>query len=105
MFDEIMECADREILFQHLTVKALQDIESVLEAYNKGDIDYIEPRDENGEPDYSGDFELVIKNPEYEEIGVEMLVMKWVDDHESTDFLVECMSDSICYPAACGIVN
>lgn len=104
MFEKITKCADREKLFQNLTVKALQDIETVLEAYDNDEIDFVEPRDEYGNPD-TGDYELVIKKAGYEEIGIELLVMKWIENHESTDYLIACMTDSIYYPATCGLVN
>ena len=104
MFKEIMNCADREMLFQHLTVKALNDVEHVLEGYHKGEIDFIEPRDEFGNPEV-GEYQLIINNADYKQTGIELLVMKWVENHESTDYLIECLCDPLIYPAISTIIN
>ena len=85
--------ADEEILYQHLSDYALQIINYILEAYASGKIDFIEPRYPNGEYDFTGFSELVIKDPSYKEIGSEVLVMEWIEGHDSTEHLIECMQD------------
>ena len=102
MFKNIKDCADGELLLSKLTKKALQDIEHVLDAYEKGDIDFISPRDEYGNPD-TGDYELVINNKNYKENGTELLVMKWVESHESTEYLLDYFTDTTIYPISAAV--
>ena len=89
-FSNIETCSDKEYLYKNLNTESLNLIEGVLEAYNSGKIDFITPRYEDGEPNFYGDFELVINDNMYIENGTELLVMKWYESYEDTGYLVEC---------------
>ena len=93
IFIEISQCADKQILFDALNYDALRIIEDTLNAYFIGRIDIIEPRFDNGDPDLEGYFDLIIKNKGYAPNGYEKLILKWINDYECTDYLIECMRD------------
>ena len=91
MYKNIENCKDKQLLLNKLDTKSLDLIESVLNAYNSGRIDFIDPRNEDGEPDWLGEFELVINDDSYAETGMELLVLKWYEDIiETTEHLLEC---------------
>ena len=71
----------------------LKQIDDILEAYSLGRIDFIEPRYEDGEPDFDGEYKLIINDKTYKETGWELLVLKWIEGHENTGYVVECMID------------
>lgn len=48
---------------------------------------------ENGEPDFTGTYRLIIKDNTYQETGYELLVMQWAENHESTEYMEECFRD------------
>jgi hypothetical protein len=89
-FTNIEACSDKEYLYKNLNTESLNLIEDILEAYNSDKIDFITPRYENGEPDFYGDFKLVVNDESYIENGTELLVLKWYEDYEDTGYLVEC---------------
>lgn len=69
----------------------MKQIDDILNAYFSGKIDFIVPRYEDGEPNFYGEFEIIINDNTYQENGNELLIMKWVEDFECTDYLIECM--------------
>lgn len=93
IYREIEHTADKEILYSYLVEPELDIIETILRAYNEGKIDIIEPRDENGEPDFDGIFELVINDENYQGIGYETPILKWINDWETTDYIIELFAD------------
>ena len=93
MFCQINKCADSERLFKELQLKQLELIEYVLDSYFQGVIDFNDPYTANGDPDWDGEYELIINDPDYIHTGIELLVMKWVEDRESTDYLIECIKE------------
>lgn len=93
IYREIEHTADKEILYSYLVEPELDIIETILRAYNEGKIDIIEPRDENGEPDFDGIFELVINDENYQGTGYEMSILKWINDWETTDYIVGLFAD------------
>lgn len=90
-YKNIERTADRQLLYDSLSVDTLNEIDAILGAYFEGRIDFQEPRFENGEPDFCGDYELIIIDKDYKELGNELLVMKWIEDRENTGYLIECM--------------
>lgn len=93
IYKEIEHTADKDMLYKYLVEAELDTIETVLRAYSEGKIDIIEPRDENGEPDFDGEFELIINDENYVETGFEAPILKWINDWESTDYIIELFSD------------
>lgn len=92
IYKEIEHTADKDMLYKYLVEAELDTIETVLRAYSEGKIDIIEPR-KNGEPDFDGEFELIINDCDYQETGFEMPILKWINDWESTDYIIELFSD------------
>ena len=95
IFSNISLCTDKELLYESLDYVGLKIIDDILFAHFNNDIDIIEPRFNNGEPDFCGEFELVINDKKYRENGFEMLILKWVNDYESVDYLIDCISTEI----------
>lgn len=93
IFKEISQCADKEMLYASLSYDALRIIEDTLNAYFTGRIDIVEPRFDDGEPNFCGDFELILKSKGYVENGFEELILKWINDYECTDYLIDVMSE------------
>lgn len=85
----IEKTKDKQYLYNHLSEPALKDIEHILEAYSIGAIDFEVPEYEDGTPDFSGEFKLIIVDDSYEKIGCELLVLKWIEDYEDTEYLIE----------------
>lgn len=81
-FKSIERCSDKQMLYDALSLEALKVIDSILEAHFDGLIDVKEPRLENGDPDFDGEFELIINDETYESKGPELLILKWVNDYE-----------------------
>lgn len=90
IFKNIENVSDKKSLYESLSENSLEIIDSVLEAYNKGEIDIIIPRTDDDEPDFDGEFTLNIVDDTYIETGWELLILKWVNDYEYTDYLIEC---------------
>ena len=93
IYREIEHTADKEILYSYLVEPELDIIETILRAYKEGKIDIIEPRDENGEPDFDGTFELIINDCNHQKTGYEMPILKWINDWETTDYIVGLFAD------------
>mgnify|MGYP000778927043 CR=1 FL=1 len=86
----INRCADNDYLFQKLSVSELHKVENVLQAYIEGKIDLDIPRDVNtNEINFDGDFNLIIKEPSYHEIGIEETVLRWYESLEDTGYMVD----------------
>ena len=92
VFKSIERCSDKQMLYDALSLKAMKVIDSILEAHFDGLIDVKEPRLANGDPDFEGEFELVIDDPDYVCCGCELLILKWVNDYEDTGYMIECMN-------------
>lgn len=92
-YKNIEGCTDKQYLYDNLSDNALQIIDNVIEAYYSNRIDFVEPRFEDGEPDFCGEFELTIKDNSYEKNGNELLILKWVEDYEDTEYMVECLQE------------
>lgn len=88
-YNNIEQCADKNYLYASLNDEILKEIDNILGAYFNGLIDFIEPRDNHGEPDFTGKYELVIKDKEYKPCGSELLVLEWIEDRENTDYLID----------------
>lgn len=82
---------DKKRLFDELSDKSLSLIENVLSAYQNELIDFAEPRGDEEEPDPSGDYKLIIHDKAYKETGLDLLIMKWYEDLESTDHFIDVM--------------
>ena len=90
----IASCKDSEYLADTLGVEAMDAIEGILSAYIDGEFTVKEARDENGELDFCGDFEVTIEDEGYEVTGFEEKVARWyeswgVDEND----LVEAFED------------
>lgn len=86
----INECSDKNYLFQKLSVSELQTVENILKAYSEGEIDLDIPRDADTEEiNFDGDFNLVINEQTYKEIGIEVTVLKWYESLEDTGYMVD----------------
>ena len=92
MYKNIENCKDKQLLLNKLDTKSLDLIDSILNAYNSSKIDFTEPRNEDGEPDYLGEFELVINDDSYAKTGMELLVLKWYEDIVETEYLLDCFA-------------
>ena len=89
-FKCISECEDKNYLFQKLSVSELQTVENILQAYSEGKIDLDIPRDvDTNEINFDGEFNLIIDEQPYEEIGIEVIVLKWYESLEDTGYMVD----------------
>lgn len=89
-FKCISECEDKNYLFQKLSVSELQTVENILQAYSEGKIDLDIPRDvDTNEINFDGEFNLIIDEQPYEEIGIEVTVLKWYESLEDTGYMVD----------------
>lgn len=91
-FRNIERCRDKQKLYDALSENELKAIDYILDAHFLDKIDIKEPRFANGEPDPGGEFELVINDESYIKIGWELLVLKWANDYEITQYLIESMT-------------
>lgn len=85
-YPRIEECDENEILYMELSEDALERVEKILEAYNEDKI-ALEAED------YDCGAVLVINDEDYEETGIEMLVLNWYEGHEETDYLIDCLKE------------
>ena len=92
-YSNLEKCSDYEYLKTNLSASAMKIVEGILDAYWNGRIDMIVPRDVDGEPLFDGEFKLIIRDKFYRENGLELLVMKWVEDMECTGYLTECLEE------------
>lgn len=89
-FKCISECEDKNYLFQKLSVSELQTVENILQAYSEEKIDLDIPRDvDTNEINFDGEFNLIIDEQPYEEIGIEVTVLKWYESLEDTGYMVD----------------
>lgn len=86
--------SDKEQLLNHLSEQALTTINSILKDYSDGIIDFKEPTDSNGEYLFCGEAELICEK-DYEPNGLEVLVMRWYESHESTEHLIYVFQDDV----------
>lgn len=89
IFPRISFCSDAYMLYDALEYDILKSINDILEAEGKNRIELIEPRF-GDEPDLDREFTLVIHDESYIEKGIEKLILKWVNDYECTDYVIEC---------------
>lgn len=90
-YPNISRCGDKYTLYKHLTDEELDDVEHIIQAYNDERIDFEEPRTPDGEPDWDGEFSVIIKDPVYLQVGGELVVMKWYEDMVDTEHLIDCI--------------
>lgn len=89
-FQRISECADKNYLFRNLSVPELHMVENILQAYKKGKINLDVSRDvDTHEINFDGEFNLIIEEPSYEEIGIEVTVLKWFESYEDTGYMID----------------
>lgn len=93
-YKNIEQCADKDILLSSLSEKQLDLIESTLEAYRNETIGFNEPCYEDGTPDFSGNYELIINDTAYTPNGFELTILKWVEDREDTGYMIDAVA---CY--------
>lgn len=81
-------------LYKTLSHEALEIIEDVLVATIESKIDIKLPSstEQTGEPE-DGEFHLIIYDNSYKENGCELLVLKWLEDCEDTEYLIEIMQE------------
>jgi hypothetical protein len=90
----IRNTKDGETLISQLSSDSLQEIENILTAHTANRFDINEPRTEDGELDFFGDFEFVINDDSYNPSGCEVNVMRWYCDFGvETDYLIEIMKE------------
>lgn len=92
-YKNIEKTSDKQYLYNNLSGEKLKEIDDILGAYFSGKINFIVPRLENGEPDFCGEFKLIINDDTYEKTGNELLVLRWVEDYEDTGYMVDCIKD------------
>ena len=90
---QISRCRDKDRLFRELTDKQLNILESVLDAYVSSKIDFVDPETNSVNPAYDGVYELVINDCNYQGNGCELFIMKWAEDRESTDNLIDYLEE------------
>ena len=82
---------DGHYLVEDLGAKVVNNIENILEAYVEGEIDFSKPRNENGEIEFDGNFELIVNDKSYKEVGYEILVLKWYEGFEDVGYLISVL--------------
>jgi len=93
IYKNIELCTDKKYLYENLNEESLKEINRILEAYWNKQIDIYVPGRETGEHDLSN-AELIIKDKEYVERGLELLVIKWVESWEDTGYLIDCFKET-----------
>lgn len=89
IIDKIYKDKDRDKISAYITTYTNDIINDIILAESLGKIELIEPRDENGEPDYYGEFEVVKHNKKYVETGLEKEVLMWANDYLDTDAFID----------------
>lgn len=92
-FKNIEKTKDKQYLYDNLSNERLKEIDDILEGYFCDKIDVIVPIFANGEPDFCGEFKLIINDDTYEKTGNELLVLRWVEDYENTGYMVDCINN------------
>lgn len=93
LFPNISMTADANMLYENLEYDMLFNINEILGAHFKNRIEIIEPRFDNDTPDFEGAFEIIYTDKKYAPCGLEELVLKWANDYECTDYLIDCLRD------------
>lgn len=88
-FARIRMTKDATLLFRSLPETTLNIIEHVLKGFFKEQIMLDEPYTSDGEPDYDGTFDIIIKDKDYVLNGCELPVLLWINDHEDTHWLID----------------
>lgn len=91
LFPNISMTADANMLYETLEYDTLFKINEILGAHFKNKIDIIEPRFDDDTPNFEGAFEIVYIDENYVPCGFEKLILKWVNDYECTDYLIDCL--------------
>ena len=73
---------DWKILKANLSAKDISIIREIMEAYNRGEIDFEEDE---------GEYFLIINDESYKETDFELLVLRWLEDRVETETLIEIM--------------
>lgn len=92
-YGNIEKTADKQRLYDNLPERTLKEVDEILGAYFSERIDLEIAKFEYGESDFCGECELIVKDSNYVETGNELLVLKWVEDFEDTDYLIECLKE------------
>lgn len=96
-YRNIYGCKDKRYLFESLSREELETVENILKAYG-GKIDLDIPRDAyTGEIDFEGEFKLIIEDESYEEVGIEVTVLKWYESLEDTSYMIDVVQSEDCY--------
>lgn len=93
MYKNIESCKDGKYLIDNLNIENLNAIENILIAYNSNKINIIEPKCENGDFDCYGEFGLLVNDSSYVENGMETIVLKWYEDYEDTEYLIDYFNE------------
>ena len=80
----------KQYLYDSLSERSLDIIEYILDGYFNEKIDLIKPTFEDGEPNFDGEFNLAINDNTYKENGYEILVLKWVENCEDIEYIINC---------------
>lgn len=88
VIDKVYGDDERKKLFAMIETTTKNDIQKIIMDFDNGIIDIKEPRDEHGEPDYYGEFELSLPKG-YKKTGLEMPVLMWMNDYCSFETLLE----------------
>lgn len=91
-FPLVSETTDAQELFDNLNDNALKEVEDILAAYSDNQIDIKIPEYDEYTGEFLDDFELIINDSSYVENGNEILVLRWYEDYEFTEHLIECLS-------------
>ena len=89
IIDKIYKDKDRDKISAYITTHTDNIINDIILAESLGKIEIIEPRDENGEPDYYGEFEVVKHDKKYIETGLEKEVLMWANVYLDTDSFID----------------
>lgn len=92
-FPLLYGCTDHELIFTKLREEKLLFIERILYAYENGQIDFEEPKNDDGEYLFCGEAELICLDKKYKPTGLETTVLRWYESHEDTEFLIEVFSE------------
>lgn len=88
VIDKVYGDDERKKLFAMIETTTKNDIQKIIMDFDNDIIDIKEPRDEQGEPDYYGEFELSLPKG-YKKTGLEMPVLMWMNDYCDFETLLE----------------
>lgn len=84
---ELKRCTDFKLLAKNLKYDTMIYIEKILRA----PLELIVPRTEDDYPDFDAEWSVRTNDESYKMTGHELLVLKWVEDFECTDTLIDFM--------------